>query len=968
MKSLQFHTRANVKPHGKSGVYFTAHPDDAGEYLREIEQDILYSQDCVFWFDPETHRQIDDDFLLELSFMNMQLMVIPVTKKLLTQPNRVTEKELPFALKHHIPILPIMVEPGLDGLYKPVFSDLQYLSKVVKDTTSIPYEQKLEKFLDSVLVGNETAKRIKAAFDALIFLSYRKKDRALAQELMDLIHRVPQLQAVGIWYDEFLVPGEGFNGGIRDAIDECHLFVLTVTPNLINEDNFIRENEYKWARVDYKKDIVPVQMEVTDWDTLCRCFEAIPHVVDAHCQEALGLTLQKALKKKLITGERGPVHTYLMGLAYLHGINMETNQERGKDLIIAAANQGLLEAKEKLVQMYFRGYGVERDYGESIRWQAEVVEAYRQRYVLDPSEKNWCQYAWELSYLGDDLVQMHRWDEAVTTFETAQSVFGEQLQKQESLKYRERFVYIRRELALAYQQTGDTNTAIKTLHRALKAAQCVPEADASLLLRRYHAQLLCDLGVLYQETGHCDKALPYCLDSLQLAKRILEEDDGNNSRHLVALASYYLGGLYCDYGNWKEAEQFYATAIFHMGKIINSMPQVDEMLFLGECLRAAGEYYEMRGKFTEAEDLYSRSLRTFEMTMEVCQTEQVQQMLERALRALESLRISRNGQQGNLRPRFVKAADDRAAADDCLQNQLARADAHRSWANACSRGGNFQKAHTCFRKAIRLYDDLWQHTLRPHDACALCTARMDLVESLRRSDQWEQMPELLSEVNNTCEQALKMEDLPELRRELARSWVYRGRFYMHLEGRFYETALDCYLEALPLFEQLIQNTNHFHMLLFRAECKIDIAECYLHIGNGQVPQPAVDYSKEAVEEIEAIHRAAPTKEATKCLKKCYEIRATILYCNDQRQEALHYFTETHALLPQLEDQYNASEYQYQCAQMLYFKGEIIGGKQGERHLKEARRIMEALYKMQPYNGQYKKTLGLILYALHQLQP
>lgn len=963
MKALQFHTRDNVKPHGKSGVYFTAHPDDIDTYFREIEHDILFFQNCVFWFDPETNREMNEDFLLELSFMKMQLMVIPVTKKLLTEPNRVIDSELPFALEHRIPVLPILVESGLDGLYKPVFGDLQYLNKVVQDPTALPYEEKLDKFLNSVLIGDETAEQIKAAFDAQIFLSYRKKDRALAQELMELIHRIPQLQAVGIWYDEFLVPGEGFNDGIRDAIEQCHLFALTVTPNLVNEDNFIRENEYKWAREDYRKTVVPLQMEVTDWKELCHCFYEIPHVVDAYSQSDLQIALLNVLQQRLATEDRTPSDLYLLGLAYLHGINMETNRERGKELITAAAEQGLLEAKKKLVQMYFRGYGIERNYGESIRWQYKVVDAYEELYTADPTEQNWHQYAWELSYLGDDLVHMHRWDEAVTVFEKAQQLFREQLQKQENLKYRERFIYICRELALACRQLEDTDTAITILEQASKDAQPLPERETSLLLRRYHAQILCDLGVFYQQTGHCEKALPHCLNSFQLAEDILAEDDSNDSLHLIAHAAYYLGDLYDGYGEWTKSEQFYATAISNMGKIFQRMPQVDEILFLGECLRAAGSHYEIREDFTQAEELYHKSLQIYQMAESVCKTEQAQQMQAYAQRHLEALQITKNGQLGNVRPRFVKAADDRATADPSSQNLLSRADAHREWAKACSRGGNYPKAHSCFQKAIRLYDEIWQQTQRPQDASSLCAAHMDFVESLRRANQQSQMPELLTAVKNICQQALAIKDLPELRRELARAHMYRGRFYKNLEHPLYEAALECFLEALPLFEQLVQDTNHLHMLLFHTECKADIAECYLHMNSSQLPQSALDYSKEAAQAMEVLHRSSPTTEATKCLKKCYEIRAMVLYGNDQRTEALHYFTEISALLPQLEDQYDAVEYQFQRAEMLYFQGVIIGGKQGQKLLKEAKRIMEDVCQKQPFNSRYKKMLGLILYEI-----
>ncbi len=112
----------------------------------------------------------------------------------------------------HIPVLPFMMEEGLDILYatEEYFGEAQYLNPRSHDTTEIRYEEKLKNYLDSVLISDETARRIRTAFDAYIFLSYRKKDRKYANELMHLIHDIPNFRDIAIWYDEFLTPGENF--------------------------------------------------------------------------------------------------------------------------------------------------------------------------------------------------------------------------------------------------------------------------------------------------------------------------------------------------------------------------------------------------------------------------------------------------------------------------------------------------------------------------------------------------------------------------------------------------------------------------------------------------------------------------------------------------------------------------------------------------------------------------------------
>ena len=85
-------------------------------------------------------------------------------------------------------MLPIMVEAGIDDLYmqKSKFGALQYLNPYSTDATEIAYKEKLRKYLESVLISDETAKRVRAAFDAYIFLSYRKKDRKYAGRWQNL--------------------------------------------------------------------------------------------------------------------------------------------------------------------------------------------------------------------------------------------------------------------------------------------------------------------------------------------------------------------------------------------------------------------------------------------------------------------------------------------------------------------------------------------------------------------------------------------------------------------------------------------------------------------------------------------------------------------------------------------------------------------------------------------------------------
>ena len=228
------HEPRNVSPQGKQNVFFSCHPEDFDRFFLSIISDIRKFSNCLIWYNTEEDYKNEDITLLG----DMNLFVVPVTKELLTKSCRAMEIDIPYAKNKNIPVLPLMQENGLDLLFTKYFGNLQYLAPNVRDESAISYEDKLKKYLDSVLVDDELAEKVRATFDAYIFLSYRKKDRKYANELMRLIHKNDFCRDIAIWYDEYLVPGEEFNKAISKALKKSDLFTMVVTPNLINEKNY----------------------------------------------------------------------------------------------------------------------------------------------------------------------------------------------------------------------------------------------------------------------------------------------------------------------------------------------------------------------------------------------------------------------------------------------------------------------------------------------------------------------------------------------------------------------------------------------------------------------------------------------------------------------------------------------------------------------------------------------------------
>lgn len=377
MATFLYKTRGISSPEHKPRVFFTCHPDDFEKHFKKICEDIFKTHDCAIFYTEDLNEEIEEKYK-ESDLGQMNLFVIPVTFKLLSKPNRAMDSDFRYAQEKHIPVLPIMMEPGMDKLYaqEDKFGELQYLDPYSHDLTAISYEEKLKKYLESVLISNEMAERIRKAFDAYIFLSYRKKDRHYANELMKMIHSHPEFRDIAIWYDEFLTPGESFRENIERLMKDSKLFALLVTPNLLEyvdgKPNFVMEHEYP----DAKKagmDILPTEMEVTDKDELRSKFEGIPDCVNPD-EEVFKKRLADTLSKiAVFKNNDDPEHDFLIGLAYFDGIDMEVDYNKAIKLITDAANKGLVEAQKKLVYIYTSGKGVEINTSEAINWQKKVV-------------------------------------------------------------------------------------------------------------------------------------------------------------------------------------------------------------------------------------------------------------------------------------------------------------------------------------------------------------------------------------------------------------------------------------------------------------------------------------------------------------------------------------------------------------------------------------------------------------------
>ena len=606
MERFKFKTRGMRSPQGIPRVFFCCHPKDFDRFFESVSDEILGKQNCAVFYDSTPDAERDEQFYLDLK--QMQLFVMPVTSELLYTANTALSELFPFAIENHIPVLPIMQESGLDKVFNEKCGDLQYLDKTSTDITAISYDEKLEKYLSSVLIGDEMAEKIRNAFDAYVFLSYRKKDRKYAQELMKLIHKNDFCRDIAIWYDEFLTPGENFNDSIKAAFEKSGLFVLAVTPNLVNEVNYVMTTEYPMAR-EAGKPILPAELVETDKSLLAEKYEGIPDCTDAYNDAELSAALLDSIKRIAIkANDNSPEHNFFIGLAYLGGVDVEADHEKALELITFAAEKGLVEAIEKLVEMYRTGYGVKRDYLKAIEWQEKLIETTNEKYIEEPSEEIQNKLFWVIIDCGDYYKELAKLSKAKEKYEQAMRQF-------DSVDFDELTNRQKRSYSVCCNRVGDINKAEGNLKGARGYYEKMFEINLLLAEETGTVEAKRDLSISYDRLGNICKAegnlkgaRGYYEKMFEINLLLAEETETVEAKRDLSTSYNRLGDICKAEGDINGAKEYYEKSLELRALLANETETVEAKRNLSISYSLLGDICKAEGDLKGAKEYYEKSL------------------------------------------------------------------------------------------------------------------------------------------------------------------------------------------------------------------------------------------------------------------------------------------------------------------------------------------------------------------------
>lgn len=606
MAELKFKTRGMANPRGLPRVYFSCHPADFERYFETVSDEILKKQNCAIFYYEDLISYDKEQLFLDLA--QMQLFVVPVTSNLLMKKSRAIDIEFKFAMENHIPVLPLMQESGLEELFSKRCGDLHFLDPNSRDFDALSYDEKLEKYLSSVLVSDELAAKVRAAFDAYVFLSYRKKDRKYAQELMRLIHKNDFCRDIAIWYDEFLTPGENFNDSIKDALKKSELFTLVVTPNLVNETNYVMTTEYPMAKQENKL-ILPAEIVETDRNLLKEKYAGIPDCIDAHNEPALTESLLKAVQTMAIKeNDSSPEHNFFIGLAYLSGIDVEVDNERAVSLITNAAEAYLPEAMEKLVAMYRNGDGVPRNYETAIEWQEKYVEYLQAIYEKSNDEEDGYNLINEIWSLGAYCYELRKLQKAKAVYTYMLKISSELFDIIDSKRAGIYACFSCVFLGDTIRTAGKYEEASKCFLKSLEIVeQFAKETDLYEITSYLFAMIFERLGEIFEFRGSFDRAKEYYFKLFEIAEQIAKEKGTPESKRDLFVSYRRLGGIAESEHKFSEAKKYYLEGLRITEKLVTQIGTLEAKNDLSLCYANLGNIAKTESDFAEAKEYYYKA-------------------------------------------------------------------------------------------------------------------------------------------------------------------------------------------------------------------------------------------------------------------------------------------------------------------------------------------------------------------------
>lgn len=356
-------------------VYVSGTASLADEYLLEyLVKDVLDAYDCDVYL--RDHKKNIDPADLALLLQEMDAYVLYLSEEYFDSIRKGTNDEIDVILHNGKKVIPLLHDPEFSlPSYNEFFKNVQYIPLDFMDEAKA-HRGKLQIVLEDLFDQDQSLSE-KATFDRRIFLSYRKKNRAIAKKLIETIHLDPRLEGVEIWYDEFLNPGEDFESDIEEQLLSSDHVLLLLTSEMMEANNYVIETEYPLI-LKLEKPVTPVKVHnkasksniLTAFPRLTGFSSNLPYPF--HSLRPLCDRLAEALG--LENYVRAPKDDFHIGMLYMNGVRVEYNPQKGAKLILSAARRGYVPAYPIVAKLFYDGLYLPGNLDNAVYYNSEYIE------------------------------------------------------------------------------------------------------------------------------------------------------------------------------------------------------------------------------------------------------------------------------------------------------------------------------------------------------------------------------------------------------------------------------------------------------------------------------------------------------------------------------------------------------------------------------------------------------------------
>lgn len=323
-------------------ILIAAHPGDL-DLARQIGEEILSIRNYEI-------RIPKDGGMLSGDLTGTDLIVFVVSKAFLGTENPARCRVFPAALAlGDALLLMIQTEKGLMADFNRLCGPYQLL-----DRTGADYSVKLRRYFDGHadpyrLIGEaDVLSSRKELLSFRIFISYRKKDRAYLQRVVEAIRSRPQLQDAAVWYDDSLISGENYNDQIDRALVGADLVLFAATDRCSEAGNYVLVNEYPRAAEEHKP-MLFIARAGTDGEALRQSFPQAQRLFSFEETEAW---LDRIVRVRSALGKArtplSPYELFALALEYEDGFRTARDPSLAIRLLEQSAAAGWIPAMTRL--------------------------------------------------------------------------------------------------------------------------------------------------------------------------------------------------------------------------------------------------------------------------------------------------------------------------------------------------------------------------------------------------------------------------------------------------------------------------------------------------------------------------------------------------------------------------------------------------------------------------------------------